>query len=73
VGQQAREPLGLVVTQPAVDGVGVARAEQAVSGHGIGRLPRRNLQQRGAAFADGGPRVVVAVVGQLLLLVLGQR
>jgi hypothetical protein len=64
VGEQAREALRLEAVEPGVDGVGVAGAEQAAAGDGVGREPRGDPKEGGAALADIGPGVVVAVVPQ---------
>src|SRR5581483_10291314 len=73
MGEQAGEPLGLVVVEPGVDGVGVARAEQAGVGHGVRRAPVSDLEHGGTALTDVGLGVVVAVVEQFGALVLRER
>jgi hypothetical protein len=70
--EHATNPEPLVQVQPAIDGIGVAWLQEAVAGDGVGRLPISDFQQGGAAFADIGPRVVVAMVGQFVALSIGQ-
>src|SRR5215510_4387408 len=72
VGEQAGQALGLKAVEPGVEGVGVARAEQAMAGDGVGRQAVGDLEQGGAAFAHIGAGVVVTEVAQLLKLLLGK-
>src|SRR5262245_15379422 len=64
VGEEAGQPFVAVAVEPGVDGVGVAAAEQAGVGHGMGRGPVRDLEEGGTTLADVGLGVVVAVVVQ---------
>ena len=70
--QHPPQPQTFVVIQPAIDGVRVTRAQEALARDGMGRLPSSDLQQRGTPFPDIGPRVVVTVVEQFLALRIGQ-
>src|SRR5262245_65216120 len=61
------------MAQPGVDGVGVAAAEQAGTGHGIRGVPVGDLEKRGGALADVGLGVVVAVVDEFGALAVRER
>jgi hypothetical protein len=65
VALQSVEALGEEGVQPGVDGVGVARAEDARASDGMGRGAIGDLQQGAGAFTDEGLGMVVAVVEQL--------
>jgi hypothetical protein len=75
MGAQALQAPVLVEAEPGVEGVGVARAEQAGACDGVGGEAVGHLEQSGTAFADIGAGVVVAVVSQqrALLLAQGER
>src|SRR5215207_10501744 len=73
VGEQAGQPFLQVMAEPGVDGVGVAAAEQAGTGHGVGGVAVGDLEQGGAAFADVGLGVAVSVVEQLGALAVRER
>src|SRR5207237_1037267 len=68
----APEAVRLVPVEPGVDGIGIARLEQAVAGDRMRRHPRRDLEQGRTAFAHPGTPVVVTMVFQLLALRLRQ-
>ena len=73
VGQQAGQPFGLVLRQPAVHGVGVPHLQQAVQGHPVGGVARRDLEYGRTALPHIRPRVMVPMDLQLALLLLGQH
>jgi len=73
VGEEAGQALVLVVAQPGVNGVRVARAEQAVVGHGVRGAAIGDLEHGGAALTGEGLGVVVAVVQQGGALVVRER
>jgi hypothetical protein len=73
VGEETGKPLGLVAAQPSVDGVGVAAAEQALAGDGMGGEAVGDLEQGGAAFADRRLGIVVAVVDKFVALLGCER
>ena len=54
--------------EPTIDGVGIARFEQAVAGHVSGRAPVADLEQGRSAFPDVGFGVGIAGFEQLLVL-----
>ena len=54
----------LVLVQPAIDGIGMARFVQPVPGNGVGRLAGRDLQQGRRPFPQVGARIVVLQVDQ---------
>ncbi len=56
------------VIEPGVDRVGVAGAEQAGDGDGVGGVPVSDFEEGGAAFPDIRSWVVVAVFQELLVL-----
>jgi hypothetical protein len=72
VALQAVESLGEEDVKPGVDGVGVARAEDAGARDGMGGGAVSDLEQGGGAFTDEGLGMVVAVLEQLLPLVVGE-
>src|SRR5262245_38316129 len=55
---QPLAPRGLVPVEPGVDGIGVARLEQAVLGHPVWRVARGDLEEGGAPLADVGAGIV---------------
>jgi len=65
MAQDAGQSFRAVAIEPSIDGVRLAVAEQALGGDCKGGHALGDLQQRGAAFADIGARVVVTVVQQL--------
>jgi hypothetical protein len=73
--KEAREATLLVVVEPGVEGVGIARPEQALAGDGVRGEAVGHLEQGGGAFTDIGTGVMVAVMGKRrpLLLVQGER
>src|SRR5207244_1393267 len=73
VGEEAGQPLVLVIIEPGVNGVGVALAEQAGVGHGIRRVSVSDFEQGSTAFTDVGLGVVVAMGEQLGALVVRER
>jgi hypothetical protein len=73
MGEEAGEALGLIVIEPGVDGVGVAAAEQAGAGDGMGGGAVGDLEQRGGALADVGLGVVIPVVEQFVALLGAER
>ena len=54
----------LVLVQPAIDGIRMARFVQPVPGDGVGRLASRDLQQGRRPFPQVGARIVVPQVDQ---------
>src|SRR5438876_12405062 len=70
VAEQAVESLGEEGVKPGVDGVGVARPEDAGACDGVGGSAVGDLQQGGGAFTDVGLGMVVAVFEQLLPLLV---
>src|SRR4051794_5845939 len=72
VALQAVESLGEEGVQPGVDGVGAARAEDALACDGVGGSAVGDLQQGGGAFTDVGLGMVVAVFEQSLPLLVGE-
>jgi hypothetical protein len=72
VTEQAVESLGKEGVEPGVDGVGVARAEDARASDGVGGGAVGDLQQGASAFTDEGLGMVVAVLEQLLPLKVGK-
>jgi hypothetical protein len=52
----------LIPIQPLVNGIGVTRHQQAVTGHGRGRFAIGNFQQGSTAFTDEGAQVMIAMV-----------
>ena len=60
VGDQARDPLQVVATQPCIHGIGIAWFQEPGAGHAMGGLPLGDLQEGGAALPDVGAWVVVA-------------
>jgi hypothetical protein len=68
MGEEAGKPLGLIAAQPGVDRVGVAWAEQASTGDGMGSAAVGDLEQCGAALADVGLGIVVAVGDEFVAL-----
>jgi hypothetical protein len=73
VREEAVEATFEIVVEPGVEGVGVARAEQARAGDGVGGEAVGHLEQSGAAFADVGAGIVVAVADEQHPLLLAQR
>jgi hypothetical protein len=67
------EAKAFVPIEPAIDGIGFAWLQEAMTGNGVGGLPIGNFQQGGAAFTDIGPRIMIAVVAEVLVLGVGQR
>jgi hypothetical protein len=72
MGDQTRGPLRLVVIQPCVHGIGVARLQEPGGGHAMGGLAVGDLQEGGASLADIGTRVVVAQPKEFLALLFSQ-
>ena len=70
--EHAADAEPLIQIQPAVDGIGVARFQEAGAGDRMGALAIGHLQLGGTALADIGARVVVPVVNQVLALAVGQ-
>jgi hypothetical protein len=70
--EHAPDAEALVHIEPAIDGIGVPRLQEAMAGDGVRGLPIGDFQQGGTAFADIGPRVVVPVVDQILALAISQ-
>jgi hypothetical protein len=70
--EHAPQAEALVHIEPAIDGIGVARLQEAMPGDRVRSLPIGDFQQGGTPFADIGPRVVVPVVDQILALAVGQ-
>jgi len=64
VACQPSETVGQIVGQPGVDGIGIARLQQAVAGHRMRRRSGGDLQQRRTALAHIRARVVVACLLQ---------
>lgn len=62
----------LVLVQPAIDGIGMARFVQPVPGNGVGRLAGRDLQQGRRPFPQVGARIVVPQVDQCGPLCAGE-
>jgi hypothetical protein len=63
----------LIEVEPGGDGVGVARAEQAIWRDSRRREAVGHLEQGGAAFADVGAGIVVAVLDKQRPLLLLKR
>src|SRR5262245_56232988 len=72
VALQAVEALGEEGVQPGVDGVGVARAEDARACDGVWGGAVGDPQQGGGAFTDEGLGMMGAVFEQLLPLLVGK-
>jgi hypothetical protein len=72
VSEQSVGPLGEESVQPGVDGVGVARPEEAGPGDGVGGGAVGDLEQSGGPLPDVRLGVVVAVAEQLPPLVIGK-
>src|SRR5262249_4009318 len=68
VREEAGQALGLVVVEPGVDAVGIAGAEQALAGDGVGCVAVGHFEQSGAAFADVRLGVMIPMVEQFLAL-----
>jgi hypothetical protein len=73
MGEEAGQALVVVMGEPGVNGVGVAGAEQSGAGDGVRGIPVGDLEQGGAAFADVGLGIVVAMVEQFGALVVRER
>jgi hypothetical protein len=58
----ALDAQALIPSQPLVNGIGVTRLQQAVTGDGMGRLAIGNFQQGSTAFTDKGAQVMIAMV-----------
>ena len=71
--EQARQPIGLVVGQPAVHRIGLPPFQESLAGDRIRGGALVNLQQRGAPLPHIRTRVMVPVGLQLLLLLPTQR
>ena len=68
VCQQSRQPVGLVASHPAIDGIGVAHLQQALAGDPIGRVALSDLQHGRAPLPHIRARVMVAMGLQFVLL-----
>ena len=71
--EQARQPIGLVVGQPAVHRIGLPPFQESLAGDRIRGGALGDLQQRGAPLPHIRTRVMVPVGLQLLLLLPTQR
>jgi hypothetical protein len=72
VGDQPRSPRIFIPIEPGVEGVRVARLQQALSGHAMRGLPLGDLQDGGGALANVGAIIVVAQLKEFVALVFGQ-
>ena len=62
----------LVPREPAINGVGLARFQEAMAGDGVGREAIGDLEQGGTAFADIRAGVMIAVLEQVGALGFGE-
>jgi hypothetical protein len=60
MGDQPGYPLGLVVIQPRIHGIGIAWLQEPLGGHVMGGLAVSDLEDGGPPFPDIGARVMVA-------------
>jgi hypothetical protein len=60
MSDQPGHPLGLVVADPCIHGIGIAWLEEPGPGHAMGGLTVGDLQDGGGPLADIGARVMVA-------------
>jgi hypothetical protein len=65
---KAGHPFLFIHIYPPIERVGVPRLQQPLACYGMGRCPRRNLEERAAPLADIGPRIMIAIVLQFPLL-----
>jgi hypothetical protein len=56
------------MSEPAIHGIWVARLQQAMACHSMGRLPIGDFQYGGTTFAHKRMRVMVAMLLQFLTL-----
>jgi hypothetical protein len=68
----AGETMLFIKVEPAVDGVGVARFEEAGAGDGMGRETVSDFEDGGTAFADLGFGMVVTILHKVVTLALGE-
>lgn len=68
----AGETVLFIKVEPAVDGVGVARFEEAGAGDGMGRETVSDFENGGTAFTDIGFGMVVTILDLVVTLALGE-
>lgn len=66
--EQSGPPVCLVAIEPVVEGVGMARFEQAMQGDSMGRNAIGDLEQTSRALAQVRSRIVVAGVDEFSTL-----
>jgi len=67
--EQPPEAHGAIAAEPAIDGIGVTRFQQAVASNRVGRHAIGNFEHGGTTLAEIRTRVVVAMVEQAGALV----
>lgn len=72
VGPERGDPAGLVLVEPAIDGIRIPGPEQPGPGHGMRTHAIGDLQQGGRPLPQLGMRIVIPAGEQRLPGVLGQ-